>query len=170
MEGCEYFNAGFGGYPNAEGVVLLDVGLMKGSGEFSAITNLRRVRFPSEVAKDLSEKYKRLFTIWTYDKEKNLDDADDETKARYGWVEKHEDLIAPYVTELLEKKKGFEVQNDDAIRGTIGCVVRDAKGEIHSGTSTGGTSYKRNGRIGDSPIIGAGVFADNEVVLQPMLF
>jgi beta-aspartyl-peptidase (threonine type) len=45
--------------------------------------------------------------------------------------------------------------------GTVGCVVLDRTGDLAAGTSTGGMSMKRNGRIGDSPVIGAGTYADN---------
>lgn len=158
MEGCEYFNAGYGGYPNDHGIVLLDVGLMSGEREFVSILNLRRVKYPSSVALDLMQKHQCLMTVWTHELMQGLEVAPGEVRDRYGLVEKHEDLVAPYVKQLLQKGEA-EVQT----HGTVGCVVRDREGKIFSGTSTGGVSLKVNGRIGDSPVIGSGVYADNEI-------
>lgn len=166
MERSVYFNAGYGGYPNVDGIVLLDVGLMRGSREFVSLVNVRRVKCPSMVAYDMLQEHKGLVSIWTYELEQKLDNTSSENKERYGLVSRHEDLVAPYVTKLL-KKKNAEVESegngDSSVHGTVGCVVRDAQGALHSGTSTGGVSLKHNGRVGDSPIIGAGVFADNEI-------
>lgn len=158
MEGCEYFNAGYGGYPNDHGIVLLDVGLMNGEREFVSILNLRRVKYPSSVALDLMTKHQCLMTVWTHELMQGLEVAPLEVRERYGLVEKHEDLIAPFVKRLLQKGEA-EVQT----HGTVGCVVRDNEGKIFAGTSTGGVSLKVNGRIGDSPVIGSGVYADNEI-------
>lgn len=163
MEGCEYFNAGFGGYPNAHGIVLLDVGLMRGSREFVSLINVRRVKYPSAVALDMLQKHRALMTIWTHELMQALDQSPDFVKERYGLVEKHEDLVAPFVRRLLKNKERLELEQGDGVHGTVGCVVRDTRGELFSGTSTGGVSLKYNGRVGDTPIIGSGVFADNEI-------
>lgn len=166
LEGSQYFNAGFGGYPNVHGIVLLDVGLMRGTREFVSLVNVRRVKYPSAVALDMLRKHKALMTIWTHELMSALDIAPEETKERYGLVAKHEDMIAPYVRELLRQKEALEVEAADPeseVHGTVGCVVRDARGEVHAGTSTGGVSLKFNGRVGDTPIVGSGVFADNEI-------
>lgn len=165
MEGSVYFNAGYGGYPNVDGIVLLDVGIMRGSREFVSLINVRRVTRPSMVAYDMLQEHKGLVSIWTYELEQKLDNSSRRNKERYGLVAQHEDLVAPYVKKLLEKK-GAEVESDSSggsVHGTVGCVVRDVNGSVHSGTSTGGVSLKHNGRVGDTPIIGAGVFADDEI-------
>lgn len=166
LEGSQYFNAGFGGYPNVHGIVLLDVGLMRGTREFVSLVNVRRVKYPSAVALDMLRQHKALMTIWTHELMSALDAAPDETKERYGLVAKHEDMVAPYVKELLRQKEALEVEAADPeaeVHGTVGCVVRDARGQVHAGTSTGGVSLKFNGRVGDTPIVGSGVFADNEI-------
>jgi beta-aspartyl-peptidase (threonine type) len=159
MEECPYFNAGYGGYPNVNGIVLLDVGLMSGNRGFVSIVNMRRVKYPSSVALDMMSRRRAIMTVWTHELMQELDTAAPEIKERYGVVEKHEDLVAPFVKELLGKAQAAEVSS----LGTVGCVVRDASGRLFAGTSTGGVNLKSNGRIGDSPIIGSGVFADDEV-------
>jgi len=165
LEGSEYFNAGFGGYPNVNGCVLLDVGLMKGTREFVSLINVRRVKYPSAIALDMLDEHSGLVTLWTYEHEQNLDKASAEIKQRYGLVKTHEDMIAPFVKHLLKHPDEFELTqaDEDSIHGTVGCVVRDARGHLHAGTSTAGIGLKYNGRVGDSPIIGSGVFADNEI-------
>ena len=163
MEESEFFNAGFGGYPNADGIVLLDVGLMKGTGEFLSLVNVRRIKFPSLVALDMLEEKSSVFSTWTHELMLKAEKAPDDLKERYGLVDSHEDLFSPYVKELIRKHEGIEVESGDEQGGTIGCVVRDGDGKLFAGTSTGGTIWKYNGRIGDSPIIGCGVYADNEV-------
>jgi len=164
MEGDQYFNAGYGGYPNVDKIVLLDVGLMKGTGEFVSLVNVRRVKYPSLVALEMFKNHRHLLSIWTYQLECELEARSKEAKQEFGVVTKHKDMIAPFVQELLEKEDGFELVSENAsTHGTVGCVVRDINGEVHAGTSTGGTSLKFNGRIGDSPIIGSGVYADNEI-------
>ena len=163
MEDCEYFNAGYGGYPNEHGIVLLDVGLMRGDGKFASIINVRRVKYPSSLALDLlNERPNSITTIWTHELMCKLDAASEEEKRRCGWVATHEDLIAPFVKNLQEKNHLPEI-HVETTHGTVGCVVRDAEGHLFAGTSTGGVNFKSNGRVGDTPIIGSGVYAYNEI-------
>lgn len=161
MEDCQYFNAGYGGYPNNHGIVLLDVGLMRGNRDFVSLLNVRRLKYPSAAALDLMRQGRFRMSVWTHELLQMVESASDEVKERYGYVRSHDDLLAPFVRELMEKRAG-ELLADEG-KGTVGCVVRDAAGRLFAGTSTGGVSFKSNGRIGDSPIIGSGVYADDSV-------
>ncbi|GEM_PF-1070137 len=176
LEGNQYFNAGYGGYPNVHGIVLTDVGLMRGNRDFVSIINCRKVKYPSLIVLDMLTPGKNLLTVWTHEMMTNLEKGADELKERYGLVKSHEELIAPFVKEMIEKKKALEVSSNASEgssqrnadkhtdkHGTVGCVVRDASGSICAGTSTGGVSFKSNGRIGDTPVIGSGVYADTEI-------
>lgn len=163
LEECEYFNAGFGGYPNEHGIVLLDVGLMRGDRNFASVVNVRRAKYPSEIALDLLRKHKTLMTVWTHEMMTALDHASEEIRIKYGHVMRHEDLLSPFVVELLKQKNGAEIDASGRTHGTVGCVARDRNGNLSAGTSTGGINLKFNGRIGDAPLIGSGVFADNEI-------
>lgn len=162
MEEVPYFNAGYGGYPNNKGVVLLDVGLMQGDRKFISLMNVRRVKFPSLVARDMFNSSPSVLSIWTHEFMEELDKMPLEQREKYGWVATNEEMIAPFVTEMLAKR-GAEVMKEEEKHGTVGCVVRDSHGLLASGTSTGGIAFKPNGRVGDSPIIAGGVYADNEV-------
>ncbi len=163
MEASSYFNAGFGGYPNVHGIVLLDVGLMRGNRDFVSLLNVRRVKMPSAIALDMLKPNRTLMTVWTHELMNEVDGAPRFIKDRYGWVKTHEELLSPVVVEWL-KDEGVEFTvSGETSGGTVGCVVRDMEGNLCAGTSTGGVNSKDNGRIGDTPIIGSGVFADNEI-------
>jgi len=163
MEGSDFFNAGYGGYPNVDGIVLLDVGLMRGARDFVSILNARRMKYPSAVALDLLRADRSLMTVWTHQLMQEVDGAADFIKERYGWVPTHEDLLSPVVEEWLKNDGGEFSSSGETSCGTVGCVVRDLNGDVCAGTSTGGVNSKDNGRIGDTPVIGSGVFADNEI-------
>lgn len=162
LEECEYFNAGYGGYPNSKGIVLLDVGLMNGARNFASLINIRRLKYPSEVALDFLKRHGSIMSIWTHELMLQVDGATQEVKDRYGWVATHEELIAPFVKKLMDKVELGATTLPSQSMGTVGCVVRDRKGNLCAGTSTGGVNLKANGRVGDTPVIGSGVFADNE--------
>jgi len=175
MEDSEYFNAGYGGYPNEKGIVLMDAGMMLGSREFASIVNVRRIKYPSAVVLDRLREGKTLMTVWTHEHMQQIDTAPDEIKERYGWVATHRELVSPFVQELLKQQKEGELAVElnaelpkvnipvSEPHDTVGCVARDSKNQLCAGTSTGGTGVKANGRVGDSPIVGAGLYADNEI-------
>jgi beta-aspartyl-peptidase (threonine type) len=162
MEESEYFNAGYGGYPNVNGIVLQDIGLMRGNRDFVSLLNIRKVKHPSSIALDMLSNQSSLISVWTQELMNKIDNSDLETKERYGWVATHEELLSPYVLDLLAENQA-EFDKAGNTHGTVGCVTRDKNGNLAACTCTGGVNTKKNGRIGDSPIIGSGVFADNEI-------
>jgi len=162
MEESEYFNAGYGGYPNANGIVLLDAAVMEGTRRFVSLMNCRRIKYPTTYALDLLEQGKSFVSVWTHELMKELDESPKELQERYGWVATHEELLPQSVIEMLKKNEG-EFSSDGTTHGTVGCVVSDADGRLFAGISTGGVNHKVNGRIGDAPMIGLGLYADNEL-------
>lgn len=162
MEADDAFNAGFGGYPNRDGIVLEDIGLMRGDRSFVSLLNVRRVKFPSAISLDMLMQNRSIMSVWTHELMLDVDQAPEFIKERYGWVKTHEELLSPNVLERIQSGEA-EFGESGETHGTVGCVVRDAAGEICAGTSTGGINAKDNGRIGDSPVIGAGVYADNDL-------
>lgn len=161
LERDGYFDAGYGSYPNENGLVRCDVALMRGSGDFISLMNMRRIRYPSQVALDLLEKRKNLMAVWTDEMMQTIDHESDTIKQRYGWVATEEQMVAPIALEKVQARK----QREKVPLGhdTVGCVVRDSHGKLFAGTSTGGIMLKPDGRVGDSPILGAGVFADDGI-------
>ncbi len=162
MEDCEFFNAGYGGYPNANSIVLLDAAMMNGRREYVALMNVRRLKYPIRVIRDLLRKEKSLSSIWTHELMEKLDYGTPEKKEWYGWVKTHEELLSPYVVETLKKNEG-EFSKDNIGHGTVGACASDTNGELYSGISTGGVNHKVNGRIGDAAMVGLGLYSDNDL-------
>jgi beta-aspartyl-peptidase (threonine type) len=97
-------------------------------------------------------------SVWTPEMMAEVDSADSAYKKRIGWVCTEQEMVSERAVKYSKR-----AQARAAKQGTVGCVVRDSSGLLAAGTSTGGTPNKPPGRIGDSPLIGCGVFADNEI-------
>ncbi|MCB0338604.1 MAG: isoaspartyl peptidase/L-asparaginase, partial [Bdellovibrionales bacterium] len=154
LEDCEFFDAGYGSYPDEDGNVFMDIGLMRGSGDFISLFGVQQVRYPSELALDLLTPGMERMIVWDANRRSELDRADKERKARVGWVASQADLISPIALAASERYRTKFLNQKQHEHGTVGCVVRDGHGRIFAGTSTGGIPSKGRGRIGDSPIIG----------------
>ncbi len=148
LEDSPLFNAGKGSVFNSEGKVENDASIMRGidlnAGASSGTSNVKN---PITLAADVMNHSKHVFLSGegaeNFAKERNLDIVDNEyfhTEFRYNQL-------------LNEREEGKY--------GTVGCVAIDLDGNIVAGTSTGGMTNKKWGRIGDSPIIGAGTYANN---------
>jgi N4-(beta-N-acetylglucosaminyl)-L-asparaginase len=163
-------SVGYGGLPNERGIVELDASVMDGkTGLSGAVASLRNIKNPSKVAlkvmrytdhcllvgegalefaKAQGFKEEDLLTdeareIWLYWKA-TLSDRDD-------WLPKAKSELPP------------ELQSYLGITGTINCDAVDRDGNLAGVTTTSGLAFKIPGRVGDSPLIGAGLFVDNEV-------
>lgn len=163
LEDAEFFNAGHGSVLNADGAVELDAAIIdgrdRGAGAVCAAHGLRNpVRVADAIRRDgqhvlLAGDGARRFAL-----ERGLAVCDDA------------DLIVPMRhAQWLEAKREGRVTLDHDERyglveqksGTVGAVARDQRGHLAAATSTGGMTNKRVGRVGDSPLIGCGTFADD---------
>ena len=161
---------GYGGLPNEEGVVELDSCVMHGpthnAGSVAAIQNIKN---PSKVAKVVMERTDHVLLVGQGAlrfakahgfKEENLL-TEKSRKIWLYWKEtlnKDDDWFPPPSSNIDEEvKKYFH------LGGTINCCAVDAKGDLAGVTTTSGLSFKIPGRVGDSPIIGAGLYVDNDV-------
>jgi N4-(beta-N-acetylglucosaminyl)-L-asparaginase len=170
---------GYGGIPNEEGVVQLDASVMDGrTMKAGAVGALENIKNPSKVARLVMERTNRVFLvgpgalkfakahgfpeenlltersrkIWLYWKEK-LSTHDD-------WIERgDEEEKDPDIRWYIEKYG----TSDFRPHGTINCDAVTATGEIVGTTTTSGLFFKVPGRLGDSPVIGAGLYVDGEV-------
>ena len=169
---------GFGGIPNENGVVELDAAVMDGrTMRAGAVGALTGVKTPSKVARLVMDRTDRVFLvgegarrfatahgfsdenlltdktrkIWLYWKER-LSDLDD-------WIEAGNETDDPVIKEFLRK------YGSDYFRpqGTIHMSIRSAKGELVGVTTTSGLFFKLPGRLGDSPVVGAGLYAEGGV-------
>ncbi len=156
LEDHPLFNAGKGAVLNAEGVCELDASIMDGSTRAAgAVAGVRHVRNPILLARAVMEKSPHVLL--------SGDGAETFAKAR------GLELVAGdyFITEprrqeqqrLQEKDAASPAAGGPSPQGTVGAVALDRHGHLAAATSTGGMTNKRFGRIGDSPIIGAGNYA-----------
>jgi N4-(beta-N-acetylglucosaminyl)-L-asparaginase len=164
-------SVGYGGLPNEDGVVELDAAVMHGpTHQAGAVAALRNVRYPSKVAKLvmeqtdhvllvgegalrfaraqgfreedlLTEKARKIWLYW-----KQTRGADDD------WLPPPDSDLDPAVIKFFKRPTG-----------TVHCAAMNANGDISCLTSTSGLAFKLPGRVGDSPIIGAGLYVDNAI-------
>lgn len=139
LEDLPVFNAGRGSATNAKGEIEMCAGLMDGRDRaVGAVTVIQGVRHPVSVAKAL--------------------------------LPEKEILLAGEGAFIFAKEKGLELASEEELKGelehshdTVGAVAFDLGGNLAAGTSTGGLSGSRVGRVGDSPLPGSGLYADNHI-------
>jgi beta-aspartyl-peptidase (threonine type) len=155
LEEDPWFNAGRGSVLNASGEVELDAAIMDGNGRHAgAVAGLRTTRAPVSAARAAMEHSPHV--LLTYDgadrfaRERGMEQVDN---VWFVTDERQRQL-----DEIMAAGGGFD---SDIKYGTIGAVAVDMDGHVAAATSTGGLTAKRWGRIGDSPLIGAGTYADD---------
>ena len=155
LEDCPLFNAGKGAVFTHKGTIELDASIMDGATlNAGAIAGVTDIKNPIKAVRLVMEKSVHVMLSGkgasAFAKEQGLEIV----KNKYFFTkERHESL------KRLQKQERERNQNDN--HGTVGCVALDQLGNLCAGTSTGGMMNKKYGRIGDSPIIGAGTWADN---------
>ena len=163
LEDAPQFNAGRGAVFTHDGRNELDTSLMDGaSGKAGAAAGLHRVKNPITLARAIMDRSKHVMMVGDgaemFAKEQGVALVDPEyfrTEKRWNQLQK-----------ALAEEKNAQASNTalelpgKAYFGTVGALALDAQGHLAAGTSTGGMTNKRYGRVGDSPIIGAGTWAD----------
>ena len=153
LEDDPLFNAGRGAALTATGQAELDASVMTGAGLAGAVAASRRAKNPVRLARAVMEDTEHVFLI----------DPD------AAFLERHGLAVAEpgyFITERrrLELVRVLGGRAAAARHGTVGAVARDAGGRVAAATSTGGMVGQADGRVGDSPIVGAGVYARDDVV------
>ena len=156
LEDNPLFNAGRGAVLNRDGVAELDASVMDGKTlGAGAVTGLQHVKNPIELARLVMDKSPHVMLVG----------AGAEEFARLQGVEmvSNEYFRTPARQKQLERHLRGAVVRENELEafGTVGAVALDLSGNLAAATSTGGMTGKRWGRVGDSPIIGAGTYANN---------
>ena len=160
LEDHPVFDAGLGSHLNADGVVELDAGIMDGKTLMAgAIASVKRVANPISLARRVLQESPHVFLVG--------EGAERFAQAVGVPLCDPESLVVPRERELWEHRRAeTEPQPPAALfrsepADTVGAVALDMAGNLAVGNSTGGTFYKHPGRVGDTPIIGCGLYADN---------
>jgi N4-(beta-N-acetylglucosaminyl)-L-asparaginase len=170
-------SVGYGGLPNEKGIVQLDASFMDGKTySAGAVACLENIKTPSSVAKLVMQHTDHVLIAgagalefakaWGFQEENILTE-----KARKIWLRWKEDMSpeddwgAPEHLQNLKKSESYwhDFPDIEHHYGTTNVLAIDMNGNIAGCTSTSGLSFKLNGRVGDSPIIGAGLYVDNEI-------
>ena len=170
-------SVGYGGLPNEHGVVQLDSSFMDGKTySAGAVACLENIKTPSSVAKLVMQRTDHVLLVgagalefaraWGFREENLLTE-----KARKIWLRWKEELSpsddwgVPEHLQNIKKNEAYWKDFPDIEHhyGTTNVLAIDINGDIAGCTTTSGMSFKLNGRVGDSPIIGAGLYVDNEV-------
>jgi N4-(beta-N-acetylglucosaminyl)-L-asparaginase len=160
-------SVGYGGLPDRDGKVTLDACIMDENGDCGAVMFLEGIVHPIKIARLVMEKTPHVqlagegalqFALQNGYKIENLLTPESE-KAWKQWLKtsKYDPMTIP---KLLQQKNEPGQQNN---HDTIGMIAMDAAGNLSGACTTSGMAFKMRGRVGDSPIIGAGLFVDNEV-------
>lgn len=148
-------SVGYGGRPDRDGHVTLDACIMDEKGNAGSVTFLEHIKHPISVARAVMEKTPHVM-------------LSGEGALNFALANgfKKENLLTPKAEkewrEWLKTAKYKPIANIER-HDTIGMLAIDARGTISGACTTSGLAYKMRGRVGDSPIIGAGLFVDNEI-------
>ncbi len=163
---------GYGGYPDRDGHVTLDACIMDHNGNCGAVMCLEHIVHPISVARLVMEKTPHVilvgegaldFALANGFKKENLLTPDSE-KAWKEWLKKanYNPIINIENKKINEPVAGAfpgSIDNHD----TLGILALDSMGHLSGGCTTSGMAFKMHGRVGDSPVIGAGLFVDGEI-------
>ena len=162
LENDRLYNAGCGSVLNADGKVEMDAALMNGQDlQAGAVAGVRNIKNPISLARKVLNRGEHVLLM-----------GDGALEfAKFCQIETYPDdyfITESRIKQLAEAQVAGRMTLDhEKIKpsqklGTIGAVARDLQGNLAAATSTGGLVNKRWGRVGDTPIVGAGVFADND--------
>ena len=149
----ESSSVGFGGLPDEQGKVTLDACIMDHTGNCGSVAFIQNIKHPISVARKVMEETKHVMLAGEGARQFAVSKGFEEM-----------DLLTDVSRKKWEewKKKQFKQTPHDT-HDTISVLAQDSKGNLSGSCTTSGWAYKLHGRVGDSPIIGAGLYVDNEI-------
>ncbi|MBL8755055.1 MAG: isoaspartyl peptidase/L-asparaginase [Planctomycetes bacterium] len=166
LEDDPHFNAGKGAVYNEKGEHELDASIMDGSTlRCGAVAGVRTVKNPIGLARRVMEQTKHVLLMG--DGAEQFATTQGVERVDNTWFDtEHRKQALEEVLRERQRTGLVDVQTPPHTYGTVGCVVRDQDGHLAAATSTGGMTGKRWGRVGDTPVIGAGNYADAHVAVS----
>ncbi|HMJ91510.1 MAG TPA: isoaspartyl peptidase/L-asparaginase [Candidatus Acidoferrum sp.] len=163
MEDSPLFNAGKGAVLTSEGTAELDASIMNGvTLQSGAVASVKRIRNPISAARLVMEQSPHVLMVGegaeTFAKSRDMKLV----SPRYFITSERQQQLKRIQAEGKANTQRSAIEQEHDMIGTVGAVVLDQRGNLAAGTSTGGMANKKFGRVGDSPIIGAGTYANNK--------
>ena len=164
LEDSPLFNAGKGAVFTSDGINELDASIMNGSDlNTGAIAGVHNIKNPILAARSVMENSPHVLLIGEGAEKHAKNEGIEMVEPSYFYTEKRfQQLMEIQGKTSKAEISGINTLLDDHKFGTVGAVAIDKSGNIVAGTSTGGMTNKKYGRVGDVPIIGAGTYANNE--------
>jgi L-asparaginase/N4-(beta-N-acetylglucosaminyl)-L-asparaginase len=146
-------SVGFGGLPDEQGNVTLDACVMDSTGNCGSVAFLQNIKHPVSLARKVMEDTKHVMLVGEGARQFAVSQRFEET-----------DLLTDESRKAWEKwKKEQNEMTPHDTHDTISVLAQDSNGNLAGACTTSGWAYKMHGRVGDSPIIGAGLYVDNEI-------
>lgn len=169
MEDSPHFNAGKGSVLTHDEFVEMDASVMHGREmDAGAIAGVRHIKNPIELARDVMQKSDHVLLIgegaekFAFEHDYTFTEQDYFfTERRYDQLQSMKEKGIFALSEAKYDEQQADKYPDDKKYGTVGAVALDQAGNLAAATSTGGVTNKKYGRVGDSPIVGAGTIAEN---------
>ncbi len=163
LEDSPIFDAGRGSYLNSRGMIEMDALIVDGSSlDFGAIAAVQRIKNPISAARIIMTNSRHNFLVGSgaesFIEINGIPRCDVDDLVTEGQLKKYEDLRKQNANQAPENRSVISPIGD-----TVGAVALDILGNLAAATSTGGTNFKEPGRVGDSPLIGCGGYADNRI-------
>ncbi|NMP17413.1 isoaspartyl peptidase/L-asparaginase [Thalassotalea sp. Y01] len=170
LEASEFFNAGKGAVYTYDGQHELDASIMDGKTlNAGAVSGVKTVKSPIALANEVKDNSVHVMLSGTgaeqFAKKQGLALVDNtyfDSEHRYQQLLDAKEKLKQQETELKNFQAAHQSLDNKYKYGTVGAVALDKQGNLAAGTSTGGMTAKRFGRVGDAPIIGAGTYANNQ--------
>ncbi len=165
---------GLGGYPDRDGIVTLDSCIMDEHANCGAVAGIERIKHPVSVARKVMEKTPHVILVgagaqqFAVENGFTLESAGLSEPAKNAYTEWLKNSEYKPVINIERKKQNGPFapnffEDGSANHDTMGLVAMDIHGNLSGAVTTSGMAFKLHGRVGDSPIIGAGLFVDNEI-------
>ena len=152
----EVHTVGRGSFPDREGIITLDACCMGPNGDCGSVAALRDILHPVTVARMVMERTPHVMLVGKGARDFALAQGMTPTELLTDWSRAQ---YAEWQNENTDRRPAINVENHD----TIGILTLDERGDLAGACTTSGASFKYHGRVGDSPIIGAGLYVDNDI-------